>query len=99
MQVNATKSGALTETQTKKKEKRAMPWTVIVYDDPVNLMQYVAMVFKKVFGYSEEKATILMRQVHEKGKSLVWSGEKEKAEFYVQQLHSYQLKASLEQEV
>jgi len=99
MQVNATRSGALTETQTKTKEKTAMPWTVIVYDDPVNLMQYVTMVFKKVFGYSEEKANVLMRQVHEKGRSLVWSGEKEKAEFYVQQLHSYQLKASLEQEV
>ena len=76
-----------------------MPWTVIVYDDPVNLMQYVTMVFKKVFGYSDAKATSLMRQVHEKGRSLVWSGEKEKAEFYVQQLHSHQLKASLEQEV
>lgn len=99
MQVNTIKSGTLTDTQTKTRDKTAMPWTVIVYDDPVNLMQYVTMVFKKVFGYSEEKATALMRQVHEKGRSLVWSGEKEKAEFYVQQLHSFQLKASLEQEV
>jgi len=99
MQENAIRSGTLTETQTKTKEKTAMPWTVIVYDDPVNLMQYVTMVFKKVFGYSDAKATSLMRQVHEKGRSLVWSGEKEKAEFYVQQLHSHQLKASLEQEV
>jgi len=87
-----------TDTQTKKNTKLAMPWTVIVYDDPVNLMQYVNMVFKKVFGYSDEKATALMMQVHQKGRSLVWSGEKEKAEFYVQQLHSYQLNASMEKE-
>lgn len=87
-----------TETQTKKSTKLALPWSVIVYDDPVNLMQYVNMVFKKVFGYSEEKATALMLQVHKKGRSLVWSGEKEKAEFYVQQLHSYQLNASMEKE-
>jgi len=87
-----------TETQTKKNTQLALPWTVIVYDDPVNLMQYVTMVFKKVFGYSEEKATALMMQVHQKGRSLVWSGEKEKAEFYVQQLHSYQLNASMEKE-
>ena len=87
-----------TETQTKKKTNLAMPWTVIVYDDPVNLMQYVNMVFKKVFGYSEEKATALMMQVHKNGRSLVWSGEKEKAEFYVQELHSYQLNASMEKE-
>ncbi len=92
------KSGTSTEIKTRTKNKTSLPWTVIVYDDPVNLMQYVTMVFKKVFGYSEEKATVLMKQVHQKGRSLVWSGEKEKAEFYVQQLHSFQLKASLEQE-
>lgn len=87
-----------TETQTKQNTQTSLPWTVIVYDDPVNLMQYVTMVFKKVFGYSEEKATALMMQVHKKGRSLVWSGEKEKAEFYVQQLHSHQLNASMEKE-
>ncbi len=87
------------ENETKVKVKPALPWTVIVYDDPVNLMQYVTMVLKKVFGYSDERATALMQQVHDNGRSLVWSGEKEKAEFYVQQLHTYQLKASLEQDV
>jgi ATP-dependent Clp protease adaptor protein ClpS len=98
MQANEIRYGTATETQSSTQNKTAPPWTVIVYDDPINLMQYVTMVFKKVFGYSEEKATILMKQVHEKGRSLVWSGEKEKAEFYVQQLHSFQLTASLEQE-
>jgi ATP-dependent Clp protease adaptor protein ClpS len=98
MQANEIRSGTSTEIQSKTKNKTALPWTVIVYDDPINLMQYVTMVFKKVFGYSDEKATVLMKQVHQKGRSLVWTGEKEKAEFYVQQLHSFQLKASLEQE-
>lgn len=98
MQANEIRYGTATEIKSSTQNKTAPPWTVIVYDDPVNLMQYVTMVFKKVFGYSEEKATILMKQVHEKGRSLVWSGEKEKAEFYVQQLHSFQLTASLEQE-
>ncbi len=91
-------NAASTDTQSLTSTKLDLPWTVIVYDDPVNLMQYVTMVFKKVFGYSEEKATALMKQVHLKGRSLVWSGEKEKAEFYVQQLHSYQLNASMEKE-
>jgi len=98
MQANEIRSGTSTEIQSRTKNKNALPWTVIVYDDPINLMQYVTMVFKKIFGYSDEKATVLMKQVHQKGRSLVWSGEKEKAEFYVQQLHSFQLKASLEQE-
>ncbi len=98
MQANEIRSGTSTEIQSRTKNKTALPWTVIVYDDPINLMQYVTMVFKKIFGYSDEKATVLMKQVHQKGRSLVWSGEKEKAEFYVQQLHSFQLTASLEQE-
>ena len=98
MQVNEIRSGTSTEIQSRTKNKTALPWTVIVYDDPINLMQYVTMVFKKVFSYSDEKATVLMKEVHQKGRSLVWSGEKEKAEFYVQQLHSFQLEASLEQE-
>jgi ATP-dependent Clp protease adaptor protein ClpS len=98
MQANEIKYGTATEIQSSSQNKTAPTWTVIVYDDPINLMQYVTLVFKKVFGYSEEKAKVLMKQVHENGMSLVWSGEKEKAEFYVQQLHSFQLTASLEQE-
>ena len=73
-----------------------LPWNVVVHDDPVNLMQYVTFVLMKIFGYGEAKATILMMQVHKLGRSIVWSGEREKAEFYVQQLQAFQLKTSLE---
>lgn len=72
-------------------------WNVIVHDDPVNLMQYVTRVFQKIFGYTEAHATRLMREVHQQGRSVVWSGELEKAEFYAQQLQIHQLKTSLEQ--
>lgn len=68
-----------------------MPWHVVVYDDPVNLMTFVTLVFRRVFGYSEEKATTLMLEVHNLGQSIVWTGAKEKAEHYVHQLQSYQL--------
>ena len=71
------------------------PWNVVVYNDPVNLMPYVTMVFQRVFGYPEEKATQMMLDVHQKGKCIAWSGEKEKAEYYVQQLQSYQLQATM----
>ena len=72
------------------------PWNVLVHDDPVNLMVYVTWSLMKIFGYDEKKATVLMMQVHQQGRSLVWSGEREKAEFYVQQLQAHQLKSSLE---
>ena len=80
------------------KEETAIsrPWTVVVHNDPVNLMNYVTMVFKRVFGFSEERSRKHMLEVHYKGRSVVWSGEREQAELYVQQLHGYQLLATLE---
>ena len=91
------KSGA---TITEKKDKTSTEldgtWNVLVFDDPVNLMDYVTKVFQKVFGYPREKAEDLMITVHQAGKALVWSGSREPAELYVQQLHSYQLHASME---
>ena len=71
------------------------PWNVIVYDDPVNLMSFVTLVLRRIFGYSEVKATAMMLEVHKGGKSVVWTGNREKAEFYVQQLQSHQLLAAM----
>ena len=48
-----------------------LPWIVIVWNDPVNLMSYVVYVFQKLFGYSRQKATKLMLDVHHKGKAAV----------------------------
>ncbi len=87
-----------TDTLTRPLEQTALesPWNVIVHDDPVNLMAYVTLVLMKIFGYEEKKATAMMLQVHKQGRSIVWSGEREKAEFYVQQLQAHQLKTSME---
>ena len=71
------------------------PWEVVVRDDPVNYMHYVVLVFQRVFGYSKERATRLMREVHELGESVVWTGARERAEHYVRQLQGCQLRAIL----
>lgn len=73
-----------------------LPWNVVVFNDPVNLMGFVTMVLRRIFGYSEEKATQLMLEVHHLGRSIVWTGPREKAELYVQQLQSFQLQASMQ---
>jgi ATP-dependent Clp protease adaptor protein ClpS len=73
-----------------------LPWNVVVHNDPVNLMSYVTKVFVKVFGFSEAKAKKHMLEVHQKGRSIVWSGARERAEFYVQQLHGYLLLSTIE---
>jgi ATP-dependent Clp protease adaptor protein ClpS len=85
-----------TLTRTRADTALELPWNVVVHDDPVNLMAYVTWVLMKIFGYDEKKASILMMQVHQQGRSIVWTGQREKAEFYVQQLQSHQLKTSLE---
>ena len=86
------------EQKVKEKDELAKPWKVIVLNDPVNLMSYVVMVFKKVFGYDDQKATRHMREVHEQGRSLLWVGEREVAESYLYQLHQWRLQAILEQD-
>ena len=70
---------------------------VIVWDDPINLMSYVTFVFRKVFGYSKDKAEQLMMQVHVEGRAIVSSGSREKAELDVFRLHEHGLWATLEQ--
>lgn len=72
------------------------PWDVIVWDDPVNLMSYVVYVFRKVFGYPEPVARKLMLEVHNRGKALVASEPREKAEMYVHQLHAHGLQATMQ---
>src|SRR2546426_448520 len=82
--------------ETRSKENLDLPWQVVVHNDPVNLMTYVTMVFQRVFGYPREKAESHMLEVHHKGRSVLWSGMRERAELYVQQLHGYLLLATLE---
>lgn len=83
-------------TETKGKTALAPPWNVIVHDDPVTLMTYVTKVFMQVFGYAQEKARKLMLEVHNQGRSVVWTGAREQAEVYCQKLQAHHLLTTLE---
>lgn len=85
-----------TETKTRPETSLAPPWNVIVHDDPVTLMTYVTRVFRQVFGYGEEKAHRLMMEVHQSGRSVVWTGAREQAEMFVQKLQAHHLLTTLE---
>ena len=74
------------------------PWVVIVWNDPINLMSYVAFVFRKLFGYSKEEAERLMMQVHHDGKAVVSSGSRSEAERDVFRLHEHGLWATMQQD-
>lgn len=75
-----------------------VPWVVIVWNDPINLMSYVTYVFQKLFGYPRAKAHTLMMQVHVEGRSAVWSGAQERAEAYVFALHKHGLWATMQKD-
>ena len=74
------------------------PWVTIVWNDPVNLMSYVTHVFQRLFGYSKEKATKLMLDVHRRGRAVVSTGSREQMEHDVARLHAYGLWATLQQQ-
>src|SRR5947209_11278073 len=94
--VPTTVEAPVRETETRSEEELDLPWQVVVHNDPVNLMTYVTMVFQRVFGYPREKAEQHMLEVHQKGRSILWCGVRERAEFYVQQLHGHLLLATVE---
>lgn len=73
------------------------PWTLVVWDDPVNLMTYVTWVFTSYFEFSKQKAERLMLQVHTEGKAAVASGSREEMERHVEAMHGYGLQATLQQ--
>lgn len=71
-------------------------WVTVVWDDPVNLMTYVAYVFRSYFGFDDAKAERLMMQVHTQGRAIVSAGGREQQELHVSAMHGYGLLATLE---
>jgi ATP-dependent Clp protease adaptor protein ClpS len=84
---------------TEERSEQARDWLVVVWDDPVNLMTYVTLVLRRVFGYPRERAEELMLRVHHEGRAVVAEEPREQAELHVAQLHAYGLQATLERDV
>lgn len=74
------------------------PWHVIVWNDPVTPMTVVVVIFRRIFGYSNNKCTQLMLSVHHDGRAVVWSGQRERAEEYCVKLQVAGLQATVEQD-
>ena len=62
-------------------------WRVIVLNDDHNTFEGVAQALSEVLpGVSFEQGLRLADQIHNTGQSLVWSGHREPAELYWEQL-------------
>jgi ATP-dependent Clp protease adaptor protein ClpS len=68
------------------KPRRQPPYAVILHNDPYNTFEHVIRVLRRVFGYSNSKAERLTMRAHRTGKSLVWAGMREQAEFKAQRI-------------
>lgn len=75
---------------------REPSWRVVVANDPVNTMAYVVACFVRVLQVDVAEARRLMLEIHRKGKGVVWSGGREKAESLALQLQQWHLRATLE---
>lgn len=77
-------------------EQARSPWSVVVIDDPLSMMSYVVVAFMRVLGMKRVDAERHMFEVHKQGRSIVFSGERERAEAYAQSLLSWKLNAQLQ---
>lgn len=71
------------------------PWVTIVWNDPVNLQSYVSYVFRTYFGHPTREAERLMLLVHNEGKAVVATGNREEMERHVEAMHDFGLWATL----
>ena len=74
------------------------PWVTIVWNDPVNLMSYVTLMFMKLLGHPRPKAEALMLDVHHKGRATVSHGSREQMEADVAKLQGAGLWATMAQD-
>lgn len=87
-----------TDVLTVEAVETSRPWNVVVWDDPVTPMSVVVVIFKKIFGYSNNKATQLMLSVHHDGRAIVWSGPRDRCQSFCVKLQIAGLQSTIEQD-
>jgi ATP-dependent Clp protease adaptor protein ClpS len=91
-------TGTDTDVITENVVMTKRPWNVVVWNDPVTPMSVVVVIFKRIFGYSNNKATQLMLTVHHEGRAIVWSGQRDRAQAYCVKLQVAGLQSTIEQD-
>ena len=74
--------------ETKTEAKRPPRYAVVLHNDDVNGFGFVVEILRRVFGYGTAKAFWLTFRAHCTGRSVVWTGVFEVAEFKAERLSS-----------
>jgi len=68
------------------------PWHVVVLNDDHNTFEGVAFALSSVIpGVDYDRGMGLANRIHNSGLAIVWSGEREQAELYWEQLRGFGL--------
>jgi len=73
------------ETRT----RRLPPYHVVVLNDEDHTFEYVIEMLIKLFSHSVTRAKDLTWQIHSRGRAIVYTTHKEKAELKCEQVRSY----------
>lgn len=71
------------------------PYDVVLWNDPVTLMEVVVRALKRVFGYPTEVAHQLMMAAHVDGRAVVWTGGRDDAVRHCLELGAHGLQATV----
>ena len=73
-----------------------MSWNVVLWNDPVNLMDYVVWVLCSVLGRSQDEARRMTLAAHDTGRVVVDVRSREQAEMQALRLRNHSLRVTLE---
>lgn len=84
----ATQTPSPTRRQSKPKPGKLPPWKVVLHNDPVNTMQDVVLTIKMLTHLTEQAAVRRMLEAHTRGRSMILTTHRERAELYKEQFAS-----------
>jgi ATP-dependent Clp protease adaptor protein ClpS len=77
-----------TEATVASDVRLAPPWRVVLHDDDVTTMEFVVWLLEHLFHKPQPEAVRLMLEVHTRGAGVAAVCGQERAELYVEQVHS-----------
>ena len=76
------------EPDVDQQQALAPQWKVLLLDDDVTTFEFVIWLLMTLFRKSRPEAEALTREVHDSGSALITVTNLERAELYVEQIHS-----------
>lgn len=82
-------AGTATLPREEVKVRRQPPYNVVLVNDDDHTVDYVVDLMQGVFGRTKEAGVQVAKEVHEKGRCIVWTGAMEVAELKQEQIHAF----------